>query len=142
MLRLLAAAAIGAKFVGVRAAAAGPIAIGYLSSLAVRRSGNGLVEGQLTATPSLASVAGTSANLLTYDGVFPGPLLRVREGERVRIRFTNLLSEPTNLHWHGLHVPPSVDDPFLMVDPPSLPMRVRQSGWHSLVCRGRGGSDG
>ncbi len=114
LLKVAAAALVGAKFAD--AAAADPLPIGYLSSLPVRRT-EGLAEAEIVARPNLAPIAGTSANLLTYNGVFPGPLLRVREGERVRLRFTNLLSEHTNLHLHGLHLSPSVDDPFLMVDP-------------------------
>jgi FtsP/CotA-like multicopper oxidase with cupredoxin domain len=77
----------------------------------------GVVEAELTAAWTNVSVAGVRARLLTYNGSFPGPVLRVREGERVRLRFTNDLGEPTNLHFHGLHVPPSIDNPFLAVAP-------------------------
>jgi FtsP/CotA-like multicopper oxidase with cupredoxin domain len=38
-----------------------------------------------------------------------GPIIRLRRGQRVRINFTNLLPEPTIVHWHGLHVPPEMD---------------------------------
>ncbi len=118
LLKLAGAVLAGLRFVDARtAAAAGTVPVGYLSSLAVRRFQNGMAETEIVAQPALASIAGTSANLLTYNGVFPGPLLRAYEGERVRIRFTNLLDEPTNLHLHGLHISPSIDDPFLMVDP-------------------------
>jgi len=117
MLKLAGTALIGAKFAAARVAAADPVTVGYLRPLPVRRDGNGFAEAQLTAATGLASVAGTSANLSTYNGSFPGPLLRVYEGERIRIRFTNLLDEPTNLHLHGLHIPAAVDDPFLMVEP-------------------------
>lgn len=64
-----------------------------------------------------AVVAGGTATLWTYNGSFPGPLLRWREGDRVRLRLLNKLAEPTNLHLHGLHLSPDVDDPFLEVAP-------------------------
>lgn len=44
---------------------------------------------------------------MTYNGSFPGPTMRVKEGDRVRIQFRNDLKEPTNLHFYGLHIPPT-----------------------------------
>ena len=38
-----------------------------------------------------------------------GPTIRVRTGQKVRIHFTNDLSESSILHWHGLHVPAEMD---------------------------------
>lgn len=89
----------------------------YPRRLAVQRPSDGVVEAELTAAPAAVFVGGRLATLWTYNGAFPGPLLRVREGELVRISFTNGLEEPTNLHFHGLHISPRVDDPFLHVAP-------------------------
>ncbi|MGH7789935.1 MAG: multicopper oxidase family protein [Candidatus Binatia bacterium] len=75
------------------------------------------VDYELTAAAGRVAVAGRDATLWTYSGAFPGPVLRLREGERVRLRLTNRLDEPTNLHLHGLHVSPEVDNPFLAVPP-------------------------
>ena len=36
-----------------------------------------------------------------------GPLIEARAGDTVRLRFKNELPEATNLHYHGLHVPPT-----------------------------------
>ena len=77
----------------------------------------GLVTAELVARPAIVQVGGKSAKLLTYNGSSPGPLLRVREGDTVRLKFTNKLSEMTNLHLHGLHISPSVDDPLRMLEP-------------------------
>jgi FtsP/CotA-like multicopper oxidase with cupredoxin domain len=44
-----------------------------------------------------------------YDGIVPGPTIRVDNGERVRIRFTNDLPVETTIHWHGIGVPNSED---------------------------------
>lgn len=114
VLKLAGAAATTACF---PLAASGIPPVGYLSDLPVRRFQSGLAEAEIIAMPALTPIADTTANLWTYNGVFPGPVLRLREGERVRLRFRNRLSEPTNLHLHGLHVPPGVDNPFLLVEP-------------------------
>lgn len=71
----------------------------------------------LTAARTAITVGGAVAELWTYNGSFPGPVLRWREGERIRLRLVNRLDEPTNLHLHGPHLPPSIDDPFLEVPP-------------------------
>ncbi len=39
----------------------------------------------------------------TYNGQVPGPTLRAVEGERIRIRFTNLGDRPHSMHFHGFH---------------------------------------
>jgi len=44
-----------------------------------------------------------------YNGEFPGPLLRLREGERVAIDIRNDTDTPEQLHWHGQTVPVEVD---------------------------------
>ncbi|MGH8507494.1 MAG: multicopper oxidase domain-containing protein, partial [Gammaproteobacteria bacterium] len=45
----------------------------------------------------------------TINGSVPGPALRWREHEEVRIRVTNRLDEPTSLHWHGIILPAAMD---------------------------------
>src|SRR3990172_1439619 len=46
---------------------------------------------------------------MAYNGRIPGPEIRAREGERLRIVLTNALSEPTTIHWHGVDVPNAMD---------------------------------
>jgi FtsP/CotA-like multicopper oxidase with cupredoxin domain len=45
----------------------------------------------------------------TYNGQFPGPLLRLQEGQQVRIDLYNDTDTPEQLHWHGQQVPVDVD---------------------------------
>lgn len=45
----------------------------------------------------------------TYNGTVPGPMIRVTEGDRVRIVFKNELPEATSIHWHGIPVPNAMD---------------------------------
>jgi FtsP/CotA-like multicopper oxidase with cupredoxin domain len=44
-----------------------------------------------------------------YNGQFPGPLLRFREGERVIVDAYNDTDTPELLHWHGQQIPSDVD---------------------------------
>ncbi len=44
-----------------------------------------------------------------YNGTMPGPELRVRQGDRVRVTLNNNLPTPTTIHWHGVNVPPEMD---------------------------------
>jgi FtsP/CotA-like multicopper oxidase with cupredoxin domain len=44
-----------------------------------------------------------------YDGTVPGPELRIRQGERVRVVVRNKLGEDTTVHWHGIRLPNAMD---------------------------------
>ncbi|EKE06316.1 MAG: hypothetical protein ACD_19C00017G0016 [uncultured bacterium] len=44
-----------------------------------------------------------------YNGMVPGPLIRVTNGDKVRILIKNNLPEPTTIHWHGIQVPNNMD---------------------------------
>jgi FtsP/CotA-like multicopper oxidase with cupredoxin domain len=46
---------------------------------------------------------------LGYNGVWPGPLLTVTEGDKVRAIFTNKLHESTGVHFHGQRIPNAMD---------------------------------
>jgi FtsP/CotA-like multicopper oxidase with cupredoxin domain len=45
----------------------------------------------------------------TYNGQFPGPLIRLKEGQRVIVDIHNDTDTPEQLHWHGQIVPVDVD---------------------------------
>lgn len=44
-----------------------------------------------------------------YNDTVPGPEIRVRQGERLRVSVVNELTEETTVHWHGLRVPNAMD---------------------------------
>jgi FtsP/CotA-like multicopper oxidase with cupredoxin domain len=46
---------------------------------------------------------------ITYNGQFPGPLLRFHEGKQVTVDIYNDTDTPEQLHWHGQMVPTEVD---------------------------------
>src|SRR6185436_4697699 len=54
-------------------------------------------------------VDGRQASAIGINGTVPAPLLRLREGQRVRLQVSNDLDEETSLHWHGLILPTQMD---------------------------------
>lgn len=69
-------------------------------------SRGGVADLELVARATPGRLAGGPATWLTYNGRSPGPLLEVNAGDQVRLLLRNDLQEPTNLHFHGLHIPP------------------------------------
>ncbi|HUE77377.1 MAG TPA: multicopper oxidase family protein [Longimicrobiales bacterium] len=77
------------------------------------------VEVVLTAAPDRVSLLpGARTGVLAFNGSVPGPTLVAEEGDHVVVHFRNRLSEPTTIHWHGLHLPWVADgSPFQPVEP-------------------------
>jgi len=62
--------------------------------------------------PGTAPLAGADAspvNVWAYGGSVPGPVIRVRRGERARVRLNNGLDQPTTIHWHGIRIDNAMD---------------------------------
>ena len=55
------------------------------------------------------TVDGRGAHTTTVNGTVPGPLIRLREGQNVRLSVANELDEDTSIHWHGLILPFQMD---------------------------------
>ncbi|KAG2187386.1 hypothetical protein INT44_005072 [Umbelopsis vinacea] len=55
-----------------------------------------------TVRNSTMSPDGVSRTLLTVNGQFPGPKVEANHGDVIRVHVTNLLDEPTSIHWHGI----------------------------------------
>ncbi|CAN5140738.1 hypothetical protein BH11PAT1_BH11PAT1_5840 [soil metagenome] len=51
----------------------------------------------------------TTVTAWTYNGMVPGPLIRVTEGDKVKIIVKNSLPDETSIHWHGIQVPNDMD---------------------------------
>ena len=67
---------------------------------------------ELTAGPSRKKLYRNDAaesELWTYNGSSPGPEIRVRVGETVKVRLFNNLEEPTSIHWHGIRIDNAMD---------------------------------
>ena len=85
----------------------------------VYQSSDGLLELDLQASERLVNLGKIEASLLTYNGQIPAPRLEVKPGDKVLIHFTNNLEQPTNIHYHGLHIPitGNADNVFLKIEP-------------------------
>jgi FtsP/CotA-like multicopper oxidase with cupredoxin domain len=80
------------------------------ASLSPTIAADGTKEFTLDAEPIRWQYAnGKSVLAWGYNGQIPGPEIRVTEGDKVRITFTNRLPKATTIHWHGLDVPNSQD---------------------------------
>lgn len=44
-----------------------------------------------------------------FEGTFPGPMLRARQGDRLKASVENALPQPTAVHWHGLRLDNAMD---------------------------------
>lgn len=80
---------------------------------------------ELTAAPNSAALRpGLATNVWSYrarvlkgdpasvhvlHGSYLGPTLHVQRGQKLRIDFLNQLDQASNVHWHGLHVPDTMD---------------------------------
>lgn len=139
--RLLGAGALGAGVLALPAWARGADLHGDGSI----RPGFDEVSGReiaLTIGEGPRVVQGRRGHAIAVNGSIPGPLVRLREGQPVRLAVTNTLNEDSSIHWHGLLLPfqfdgvPGVSFPGIksgetfVYDIPAL----RQSGtywWHS-----------
>ena len=116
---LTAASAVTTSVVGWAIAQNKKTPFNSQTSSKLHKSANGLLELDLEASLSPVNLGGKQAYLLSYNRQVPAPRLEAKSGDTVRIRFTNNLSQPTNLHYHGLHVSPTgnADNPFLSIPP-------------------------
>lgn len=81
-----------------------------LLRFALARSEDGTFD--LTAAKGTARLYGTDgglSDLWLYNGQLPGPEIRVKKGERVKVRFTNKLETPSTIHWHGIRIENAMD---------------------------------
>src|SRR4029079_6434593 len=69
----------------------------------------------------LPLVDGPKLRVWAYNGSVPGPEMRIRLGETLRVRFTNHLPEATTIHWHGVRVPNGMDGVPHVTQPPVAP---------------------
>ena len=137
---------IGTGLVGASALAAPAWARGGdIRHAGMLRQGFDEVSGReinLTIAAGQRMIQGRRGHGVAVNGSVPGPLIRLKEGEPVKLNVTNMLDEDSSIHWHGLLVPfqfdgvPGVSFPgikpgetFVYDLPP-----IRQAGtywWHS-----------
>ena len=86
------------------------------------RMENGVKVYELTAARTTwETQPGTSVEAWAFNGQVPGPQIRVREGDRVRVVLRNDLPESTSIHFHGLELPNDQDGVPFITQPPVKP---------------------
>ena len=81
-------------------------------------------DHRIVAAPGRVPLVGANhppTAVWAYDGIVPGPTLRVRQGEPVRIVVENRLAEDTTVHWHGIRLPIAMDGVPGLTQPPIRP---------------------
>jgi len=79
------------------------------------------IEYRLRPAPGKAALVGpphSDTAVWSYNGQVPGPTLRARQGERLRVVVENALAEETTVHWHGVRVPNAMDGVPDLTQPP------------------------
>jgi FtsP/CotA-like multicopper oxidase with cupredoxin domain len=64
---------------------------------------------------------GRKVEAWAYNGMIPGPQIRVRQGDRVRVTLKNELDESTSIHFHGIELPNDQDGVPFITQPPIKP---------------------
>ena len=82
-----------------------PVSTGLLSTLPTVSGG----DITLRIAHQMMSIDGKESHAIGLNGTVPGPLVRLREGQRVRLHVENALDEDSSIHWHGLILPFHMD---------------------------------
>jgi CopA family copper-resistance protein len=104
------------RFVRGLAVGGAAVSAGLLRDVAWAQSASRTPSGISTGPDVDLRVGGVPVNVtgrrrmaIAINGSMPGPTLRWREGDDVRIRVTNELDELTAIHWHGITLPSNMD---------------------------------
>jgi multicopper oxidase len=90
-----------------------------LAPLGARALADDEIRYDLTAgSIAYAPAPGVIVNAVGYNGAIPGPLLRVRYGQRLRVGYTNHSPIETTIHWHGMILPNAMDGAAGVTQPP------------------------
>ncbi len=131
--------------VGLAAAASLPVpAWAKRASLPHARNGFGELSGKeinLSIADHHFMTGGRMGHAFAVNGTVPGPLIRLKQGQDVRLHVTNKLDEDSSIHWHGLLLPfqfdgvPGVSFPGIKPGETfTYEFPIRQAGtywWHS-----------
>ena len=59
----------------------------------------------LTISEANLAIGSKTGLPITINGQMPGPLIRLKEGQRAQLNVTNRLEQDTSIHWHGIILP-------------------------------------
>ncbi|HEX7852261.1 MAG TPA: copper resistance system multicopper oxidase [Sphingobium sp.] len=98
----------GAAGLGALSALGGLFPGWAMAGTAGAAEGPGVLSGErirIDIGHSPVTIGGRSGHAITANGTMPGPLVRLKQGQHVRLSVANGLNEDTSIHWHGLIVP-------------------------------------
>ena len=96
--------------------------VGKGNQLLTPRIEKGVKVFDLTAREIKWEVApGQNVSAMAYNDQVPGPQIRVREGDRVRVNLKNELTQSTAIHFHGMELPNDQDGVPFITQPPVKP---------------------
>jgi FtsP/CotA-like multicopper oxidase with cupredoxin domain len=84
-----------------------PMAVPPLATSTLDSSGRRVFD--LSAGAGTHDFGDRSAPTWGFNGAYLGPTLRATRGEQVVVNVHNGLTEPTTVHWHGMHLPAAMD---------------------------------
>lgn len=64
---------------------------------------------ELVASKITKQIDGNNVSMLAYNGLIPGPTIRVHEGDQITVHFVNKTDKPTLLHSHGVRLDNAFD---------------------------------
>lgn len=76
-----------------------------------------IVEVTLEAKTAMVSIGSMRVEMWTYNGTVPGPILRAKKGNTLRVHVKNALPAATLVHWHGVRVPNGMDGTEMVQTP-------------------------
>ncbi|WP_373094858.1 multicopper oxidase domain-containing protein, partial [Zhongshania sp.] len=90
-----------------------------LAMASADKSGQPRYDYILTAEPATARLAkGGDSDILGFNGQFPAPVIRAKQGQVLRVKFINKLAEPSTIHWHGIRLDIAMDGVPYLTQPP------------------------
>lgn len=88
---------------------------------AIKRTGKQRTFTLVLGPAMVEPLPGHRVQARSINGMSPGPVLRMTEGDDVEITVVNKLAQDTGIHWHGVPVPFAMDGVPMVSQPPIAP---------------------
>lgn len=112
-------------FLAMAGIGVGALALGGCGTLGARGEGGGSTSGSsevkehaFDAASQEVDIGGRSFPTWGYDGGLPGPEIRIKQGDTLRVTLNNRLPEGTTIHWHGQPIVNEMDGVPDVTQPP------------------------
>jgi len=92
--------------------AAGVVLAPLIGTASAHATAARTVQQRLRAAATRVALVGPpypDTDVWCYNARVPGPQIRIRQGDRLRVEVENALAEETTVHWHGIRLPNAMD---------------------------------